>query len=234
LSGKSDPFWETPMSAELRLAELLISRLCHDLISPVGAAANGVELVEEFGDDMGEDAQKLIATSVRQASSKLAFFRMAYGSAGNDSNLTLGEAHALATGLILGSKVGLDWPLDGAASRRRLGPRGVKLVLATVGLAVEALPKGGRIAVSVDAGGGNATGTVLAQGQGARLDLVAERGIALGLDPGLARSGLAELDAKGAPACYAAQLARSLGGTLHVTVAADRVGFAIPLPDSDA
>src|SRR3546814_3632269 len=67
---------------DLRVAELLASRLCHDLVGPIGAVGNGLELLgdEEFG--MADDAMKLTTSSARQASHILQFFRLAYGMAG--------------------------------------------------------------------------------------------------------------------------------------------------------
>src|SRR3546814_1407714 len=65
-----------------RVAELLAARLCHDLVGPIGAVGNGLELLgdEEFG--MADDAMKLTTSSARQASHILQFFRLAYGMAG--------------------------------------------------------------------------------------------------------------------------------------------------------
>ena len=74
------------MQIELRVMDLLISRLCHDLISPAGAIVNGIELVEEFGEDdmadedMTGEAMSLVGRSARQLSAKLSLFRVAFGS----------------------------------------------------------------------------------------------------------------------------------------------------------
>lgn len=59
---------------ELRVAELLASRLCHDLVSPVGAVNSGIELLTEFGDDPDGESMALISSSARTASDKLLFF----------------------------------------------------------------------------------------------------------------------------------------------------------------
>ncbi|MSP89576.1 MAG: hypothetical protein EXQ92_12320 [Alphaproteobacteria bacterium] len=75
-----------------RVLELLMSRVCHDLISPVGAVVNGVELIEDGGADMTDDAMALIAKSARQASRRLQFFRMAYGAAGSGGDRSLADA----------------------------------------------------------------------------------------------------------------------------------------------
>ncbi len=76
---------------ELRVAELLTSRLCHDLISPVGTVNSGIELMTEFGDDPDGESMQLVATSAKTASEKLQFFRIAYGNAGSGANIPLGD-----------------------------------------------------------------------------------------------------------------------------------------------
>ena len=87
------------IKVELRILELLASRICHDLISPIGAVGNGLELLEDAGPDMSGDALKLSANCVRKASALLEFFRMAYGTAGSDAGLRWDAAKQLADGL---------------------------------------------------------------------------------------------------------------------------------------
>lgn len=81
------------MAIELhpRVLELVVSRVCHDLVSPVGAINNGVELMEELGEDAGAEATKLIAHSATQASIRLKCFRLSYGAAGTDQNIGFKE-----------------------------------------------------------------------------------------------------------------------------------------------
>ena len=80
---------------ELRVAELLASRLCHDLISPVGAVNSGIELMTEFGDGVDSESMQLVSTSAKLASEKLQFFRIAYGNAGSGANIPLGDGMRL-------------------------------------------------------------------------------------------------------------------------------------------
>lgn len=77
------------MSIELdpRVLELIASRICHDLVSPVGAISNGVELVQDMGEEAGEEALNLISSSAQQASIRLKCFRLSYGAAGTDKNV---------------------------------------------------------------------------------------------------------------------------------------------------
>src|SRR5262245_14012335 len=100
---------------ELRFAELLCSRLCHDLVSPIGAINNGVELLEEFGGGGSDEAMGLIASSGRQAARRLQFYRVAFGLAGSQVVQSVGDVRSLLTGMLEGGKVTLEW--DEAAIR---------------------------------------------------------------------------------------------------------------------
>ncbi|MBE0532481.1 MAG: hypothetical protein IH626_16775, partial [Rhodospirillales bacterium] len=83
------------MLIDLRVAQLLCSRVCHDLIGPVGAVASGIELMGEDG-SMAEDAMALIVKSSAQASRRLAFFRTAFGLGGATGPRAVAEARDLA------------------------------------------------------------------------------------------------------------------------------------------
>src|SRR5690554_677879 len=90
------------------LAALLCSRVCHDIISPVGAINNGLELLEEGGAD--EDAMNLIRTSARNASARLQFARIAFGAAGSAGmQIDTGDAEAVATAYLKTEKPDLEW-----------------------------------------------------------------------------------------------------------------------------
>ncbi|CAO3439869.1 histidine phosphotransferase family protein [Azospirillum endophyticum] len=147
-----------PVSVDIRVLELLASKLCHDLVSPVGAIRNGLELIEEMQEDedggpavggfLGE-AVKLIDHSSGQADRRLRMFRLAYGLAGRDQK-GFGDARAAAVGYVEGGRTRLDWPdrvpHDMTAQRRGV----VKLVLNLVMLADEALTHGGLVSVAAD------------------------------------------------------------------------------------
>lgn len=157
---------------DTRIVELMISRLCHDLVSPVGAINNGVELIEEMGTDMVDDAMALIGESGRSAGARLKLYRLAYGSAGNQAGLPVSEVREAARAWFEGSKITLDWPapVDGAF---RDPPAGwAKAVLNAILVADEALGYGGRIGVGA-APGGRAGFLVVASGRDAGLDAAA-------------------------------------------------------------
>ena len=106
------------------LAALLCSRVCHDIISPVGAINNGLELLDEGGAD--EDAMKLIRASARNASARLQFARIAFGAAGSAGmQIDTGDAEAVATAYVRNEKPELEW----SGPRALLPKNKVKLLL---------------------------------------------------------------------------------------------------------
>ena len=126
------------------LAALLCSRVCHDIISPVGAINNGLELLEEGGAD--EDAMRLIKTSARNASARLQFARIAFGAAGSTGmQIDTGDAESVATSFLANEKPELEWK-----GKRALLPKNqVKLLLNLVLIASAAIPRGGKITVEL-------------------------------------------------------------------------------------
>src|SRR6202167_1161919 len=129
----------------LDLAALLCSRVCHDLISPVGAIVNGLEVLDE---DKNEEtkifALDLIKKSAHQASAKLQFCRIAFGAAGSaGAQIDLGDAEKVTRGLLSDDKTTIAWNLP-----RELMPKNrVKLLLNMLLIAVAAIPRGGMITV---------------------------------------------------------------------------------------
>jgi len=126
------------------LAALLCSRICHDIISPVGAINNGLELLDEGGSD--EDAMRLIRTSARNASARLQFARLAFGASGSAGMMIdTGDAEAVATAFIGNEKPELEW----RGARALLPKNKVKLLLNLLLVANGAIPRGGKIVVEL-------------------------------------------------------------------------------------
>jgi histidine phosphotransferase ChpT len=129
----------------LDLAALLCSRVCHDLISPVGAIVNGLEVLEEDKDEETKTfALDLIKKSAGQASAKLQFCRLAFGAAGSaGAQIELGDAEKAARGLIEDGKTTIAWNLP-----RELVPKNrAKLLLNMLLVASGAIPRGGTLKV---------------------------------------------------------------------------------------
>ena len=151
----------------LDLAALLCSRVCHDLISPVGAIVNGLEVLEEDKDEETKTfALDLIKKSARTASARLQFCRLAFGAAGSaGAQIDVGDAEKVARGFIEDDKTKLAWNLP----RVLLPKNRVKLLLNMLVIAGQAIPRGGTLTVD-PVGEGEAMGfRVTAAGTNARV-----------------------------------------------------------------
>ncbi|GGC91419.1 histidine phosphotransferase ChpT [Chelatococcus reniformis] len=131
----------------LDLAALLCSRVCHDVISPVGAIVNGLEVLEDEKDaSMRELAFDLIAKSARQASARLQFARLAFGAAGSaGAAIDTGDAEQVARAFVSDENTSLGW----TGSRLLLPKNRVKLLLNLILIADNAIPRGGALDVEV-------------------------------------------------------------------------------------
>ena len=125
---------------ELRVLELLCARFCHEMVSPVGAIGNGVELLDEDDPEFVKQAIQLIGQSARTASRRLQFYRFAYGTAPTASGVTPRE---LLMAFLEGGKVTADWE----AAVSALSSEWQRLACNLAVVAMEMLPRGGRIAL---------------------------------------------------------------------------------------
>lgn len=133
------------MQVDLQVAKLLSSRLCHDLVGPIGAVNSGLELMEEGFDEDGR-ASAMLAQSAEEANRRLAFFRVAFGlGAGAQGQATLDEAGTLAAGYLENGKIILDWP---SGHPQPVQADVVKVVLNMVLMASESLPRGGGVGLT--------------------------------------------------------------------------------------
>ena len=134
----------------LRLAALVCSRLCHDLISPVMAVNNGIELLADDEGDMSAEICDLLTISAGAAAARLQYYRIAYGLGGqNAAPVGLPEAGRLTRGLLEDEKIELQWPADGEAGVE-LSREAMKILLNLVLIGIEALPRGGALKVSLN------------------------------------------------------------------------------------
>ncbi len=135
--------------SDLDLAALLCSRVCHDIISPVGAIANGLELMDDPDVDaaMKETALDMVRNSAKTATAKLKFCRIAFGASGSaGAHIDLGEAGEIAKAFVGEEKTRLDWQ----APRENRPKAEVKLMLNMMMLAMAGIPRGGVVTVTVD------------------------------------------------------------------------------------
>ena len=152
----------------LDLAALLCSRVCHDLISPVGAIMNGLEVMEEDKEDAETKtfAMDLIKKSARTAAAKLQFCRLAFGAAGSaGAQIDSGDAEKVTRGLIEDDKTKIAWNLP----RVLLPKNRVKLLLNMVLIAGQTIPRGGTIKVDPIGQGETMSFRITANGTNAKL-----------------------------------------------------------------
>ena len=136
------------MSADIRLMELLCTRLCHDITGPVGAIANGAELLEEGDAEMKDQAMELITQSGREAVNRLQFYRMAYGKISGRGEACLADYKTLIKNFFGGGKITLDWPDSHTdAANIPVSRHMARLMLNLVILAAGTLIRGGTISI---------------------------------------------------------------------------------------
>ena len=196
-------------NSEVDLAALLCSKICHDLLSPVGAINNGLELLEDESDPVMRDrCMDLLADSARVSADKLKYFRLAFGAAGGfGDNVDPAEARQLIESLIGDSgKITLGWALQGEA----LPKRAIKILLNLALIAKEALVRGGSLDVGAEQGELGIEVVVRAEGTKIALD----SGIRAALDGTIEP---VDLSARTAAAWMTRELALKNGGDLRIS-----------------
>ena len=190
--------------SDLDLAALLCSRVCHDVISPVGAIANGLELIDdpEMDAETKATALDMVRSSAKTAAAKLKFCRIAFGAAGSAGALVdMGEAGEIAKAFVGDEKVKLEWN----APRENRPKQQVKLVLNMMLMAMAGIPRGGLVTVTVEGD----TFTARAAGDRAKVPEQIS-GVLAGT------TELTALDARLVQPYYAKLLARSAGLSLSM------------------
>lgn len=189
-------------------ASLLCSRLCHDLMSPVGALNNGIELLaDETDPDMREKCLELLADSARASANKLKFFRLAFGAGGGfGAMIDTGEAEAALAGLYGPEKrIELSW----IVAEPKLPKDAVKLLLNLAMLAGDALVRGGQLAVGAEQSGDKLEMVIRAEGPRVLLDPT--------LRATLTGDNIGDIEPRAAGAWLARSLAEGQGGTIQLS-----------------
>ena len=206
------------------LASLLCSRLCHDLMSPVGALNNGIELLADETDPvMREKCFELLGESARASANKLKFFRMAFGAAGGfGDSIDTREAQAALEGLFGPERrVELGWMVEGD----KLPKGAIKLLLNLALLAGDALVRGGRLDVGAEMADGALELVIRADGPRILLDPALRETLATGSAGG-------SVEPRAAGAWLAHSLAAEAGGSIQLSdPSADvlMIGAVLPL-----
>ncbi len=136
---------------DITILELLASKICHDVISPIGAVNNGVELITEMGAEAVPDATELIGFSAQQASAKLQAFRLAYGAGGADAIIKVSDVHKTIQQIVgAEKKITQSWNANADLGPIAAQKGFCKILTCVLLLAMESLPKGGKLIVAAD------------------------------------------------------------------------------------
>ena len=201
--------------SDLDFSAFLVSRVCHDLVGPLGAVVNGLEVLEDERDTaMRADALKIVTSSAGQALARLQFMRIAFGAAGSaGAELDLGEVCRLVCGLLEGTKVSvsweaphINWPKDWA-----------KLVMNASVIAADCLPRGGTMVIETSSDPAVRGFKITATGQGARMNGEVERSL---------RGETAVGDARSVQSALTWRLAKGVNAGLTITAQEGRVELA--------
>lgn len=213
------------MTSQTDLAALLCSRLCHDLLSPVGALSNGLELLADEQDpEMRDRCIELLEASAKISTDKLKFFRLAFGAAGGFGDTVPVEETQQVIGALAGDagKVEIQWAL----AETSLPKPATKVLLNLAQIALDALVRGGRLDIGAERQAGSVE--IVARATGARIAF--DEAIGRALQGDLAAG---ELTSRTAAAHMIALLAEELGGGLQYRLTDDALvlGAVIPEPE---
>jgi histidine phosphotransferase ChpT len=207
------------------LAAMLCSRLCHDMLSPVGALSNGLELLAmETDPEMRANVMQLLEQSAQISTNKLKFFRLAFGAAGGfGERVDIEEPKALIEALVADkANIRINWALADAT----LGKPAVKVLLNFAQIAIDALVRGGTLDVGAEMRDGACEIVVRAAGPKIAFDET----IGKALDGSLDRS---ELTSRTAAAHMINLLAEQSGGGLQYHKGADALVLGAVLPQGE-
>jgi histidine phosphotransferase ChpT len=207
-------------TSSLELASLLCSRLCHDMLSPVGALSNGLELLADERDpEMRKRCFELLEQSAKISADKLKFFRLAFGAAGGFGEMVpVAEARVLIDALVGNNgRIEVNWALASDS----LPKPALKTLLNLALIAIESLVRGGTLDIGAELREG--ASEIVVRASGAR--------IAFDQDIGRALEGsLPELSSRTAPAAMLHELASSLGGGVQYALTDDALVMGAVLP----
>ncbi|MDP3908394.1 histidine phosphotransferase family protein [Novosphingobium sp.] len=206
--------------SSLDLAALLCSRLCHDLLSPVGALNNGLELLAEEKDpEMRKRCMELLEQSARTSADKLKFFRLAFGAAGGfGEQVLVDEPRALVDALVShNARVSVNWTT--------LPKPAVKVLLNLAMIGMDALVRGGTLDIGAESRDG--ASEIVVRAAGAKIAFDPEIGRAL--DGSLDPDGLTS---RTAPAWMIHQLASVRGGGVQFALSDEALVMGAVLPEA--
>ncbi len=207
------------------LAAMLCSRLCHDLLSPVGAISNGLELLEmETDPEMRANVMQLLEQSATISTSKLKFFRLAFGAAGGFGERVEVEEPKTLVEALIGARpnITINWAL----AERTLGKPAVKVLLNFAQIGLDALVRGGTLDIGAEVRDGACEIVVRAAGPKIAFDATIGKALDGTLDP-------ADLTSRTAAAHMIRLLAAKCGGGVQYARGDDALVLGAVLPEGE-
>jgi histidine phosphotransferase ChpT len=205
------------------LAALLCARICHDLVSPVGALGAAIEVFDDDDNiDMRDDAMDLIRSSSQQAGAKLQFLRLAFGAGGSAPGvISSEELRTLTMGVYASAKADIIWKVAPDGLEKSAG----RLLLNLIMLAVQAVPRGGSVTVTATDQGGVTRLHLVCEGPKARLAESVSKALA-------GKAPDEGWDGRTVQPFYAGMIAREAKGRVDArAVGEERVEFTALMPD---
>lgn len=201
--------------ADIDLVAMLCSRLCHDLVGPISAVANGVEVLQDDDTDMRDAAIDLLAHSSELAANRIKFYRLAFGASGGEGvMISLRDARTTVVDFLSDSRVELRWPDDSVDDSAGLSKDGLKLLLNMILIVAESMPRGGDLEVSIAPEDDNVRVAVVAVTDRLAFSDVANACFSDGEMP-------EEVPAKASPVLLAMELAQAAKTEVRASVSAD-------------
>lgn len=213
------------MTSQTDLAAMLCSRLCHDMLSPVGALSNGLELLADENDpDMRAKVVELLEQSAKISTDKLKFFRLAFGAAGGFGEaVPVEEAQDVITALASDAKrVTLNWAIEEPS----LPKPSVKVLLNLSQIALDALVRGGTLDIGAEKRDGNIEIVARATAEKIAFDKTIGRALQDELEPH-------EITSRTAAAHMTALVAKELGGGLQYALTDNSLVLGAVLPEPE-
>lgn len=205
---------------DLRLSELLCTRLCHDLIGPAGAVINGVELLADLPGNVDDEVIELIRHSALETTRRLKFFRIAMGVGVEGQSMSV--CRTIADDYFAAGKISLDWSDATLDTSTPLPPGLIPIILNLVLCAAEALPRGGRVAIDGAISGDEYRLHITASGDAVKDD----RGALLSLS---GKQKLSNLETRGLAPYWAARQTAAAGGTIEAVWSAESITYSITM-----
>lgn len=207
------------------LAAMMCARVCHDLVSPVGALGAALEVLgDETSSDMHEDAMDLVKTSARQAAHKLKFLRLAFGAGSSAPGvLSLEQMKNLVDDMYGEGKAEISWDTEIDGLEKSHG----RLLLNMVMIALQSIPRGGTLSIEVQKKADASIFNLKAEGPKARIYEEFERSIA-------GRAPEDGFDGRTIQPFYTGMLVREMGGRIDTTLNGEKATFMAFIPSQQA